>query len=133
MKYAKTQLSKAYGDALTGVLPVFNGNTINNDLDAYIVIGEIITIPIAQDSNFFTEYMVNIEVNTKSQSYGMATNNGYVNQVLAIVNADTILTGMTDFTMDNQIIEDVQPIPTLGDADNQYRTIIRVRAYLTQK
>lgn len=134
MKYAKVQLARAYGDALNGVLPVFNGGfTANTALDSYIVIGEVLAVPIPQDSNFFTEYIVNIEVNTKSDSYSQSTNDGYVNQVLAIVNADTVLTGMADFEMDNQVIEDVQPIPTLGAAENEYRTLIRIRAYLTQK
>lgn len=133
MKYASIQLSKAYGDALNGVLPVFNGGiTSNTNVDNYIVIGEIVAVPVPQDSNFFTEYIVNLEVCSKSQSYGKATNNGYVNQVTAIINADTILT-MADFTMDNQVIEDIQTLPTLGGSDNQYRTIIRVRAYLTEK
>ena len=133
MKYASVQLSKAYGDALNGVLPVFNGGmTANIPQDNYIIIGEIVTVPIPQDSNFFTEYMVNIEVCSKSQDFGKSVNNDYVNQVTAIINADTILT-MTDFVMDNQVIEDIQTLPLLGDSDNQYRTIIRVRAYLTQK
>lgn len=133
MKYASVQLSKAYGDALNGVLPVFNGGmTANIPQDNYIIIGEIVTVPIPQDSNFFTEYMVNIEVCSKSQNFGKSVNNDYVNQVTAIINADTILT-MTDFVMDNQVIEDIQTLPLLGDSDNQYRTIIRVRAYLTQK
>lgn len=133
MKYASVQLSKAYGDALNSVLPVFNGGmTANIPQDNYIIIGEIVTVPIPQDSNFFTEYMVNIEVCSKSQDFGKSVNNDYVNQVTAIINADTILT-MTDFVMDNQVIEDIQTLPLLGDSDNQYRTIIRVRAYLTQK
>lgn len=133
MKYASVQLSKAYGDALNGVLPVFNGGmTANIPQDNYIIIGKIVTVPIPQDSNFFTEYMVNIEVCSKSQDFGKSVNNDYVNQVTAIINADTILT-MTDFVMDNQVIEDIQTLPLLGDSDNQYRTIIRVRAYLTQK
>ena len=133
MKYASVQLSKAYGDALNGVLPVFNGGmTANIPQSNYIIIGEIVTVPIPQDSNFFTEYMVNIEVCSKSQNFGKSVNNDYVNQVTAIINADTILT-MTDFVMDNQVIEDIQTLPLLGDSDNQYRTIIRVRAYLTQK
>jgi hypothetical protein len=133
MKYASVQLSKAYGDALNGVLPVFNGGmTANIPQDNYIIIGEIVTVPIPQDSNFFTEYMVNIEVCSKSQDFGKSVNNDYVNQVTAIINADTILT-MADFVMDNQVIEDIQTLPLLGDSDNQYRTIIRVRAYLTQK
>ena len=133
MKYASVQLSKAYGDALNSVLPVFNGGmTANIPQSNYIIIGEIVTVPIPQDSNFFTEYMVNIEVCSKSQNFGKSVNNDYVNQVTAIINADTILT-MPDFTMDNQVIEDIQTLPTLGASDNQYRTIIRVRAYLTQK
>lgn len=133
MKYADEQLSKAYGDALNSVLPVFNGGmTANIPQSNYIIIGEIVTVPIPQDSNFFTEYMVNIEVCSKSQNFGKSVNNDYVNQVTAIINADTILT-MTDFVMDNQVIEDIQTLPLLGDSDNQYRTIIRVRAYLTQK
>lgn len=133
MKYASVQLSKAYGDALNSVLPVFNGGmTANIPQSNYIIIGEIVTVPIPQDSNFFTEYMVNIEVYSKSQNFGKSVNNDYVNQVTAIINADTILT-MTDFVMDNQVIEDIQTLPLLGDSDNQYRTIIRVRAYLTQK
>lgn len=133
MKYASVQLSKAYGDALNGVLPVFNGGmTANIPQSNYIIIGEIVTVPIPQDSNFFTEYMVNIEVCSKSQDFGKSVNNDYVNQVTAIINADTILT-MADFVMDNQVIEDIQTLPLLGDSDNQYRTIIRVRAYLTQK
>lgn len=133
MKYASVQLSKAYGDALNSVLPVFNGGmTANIPQSNYIIIGEIVTVPILQDSNFFTEYMVNIEVCSKSQNFGKSVNNDYVNQVTAIINADTILT-MTDFVMDNQVIEDIQTLPLLGDSDNQYRTIIRVRAYLTQK
>lgn len=133
MKYASVQLSKAYGDALNSVLPVFNGGmTANIPQSNYIIIGEIVTVPIPQDSNFFTEYMVNIEVCSKSQNFGKSVNNDYVNQVTAIINADTILT-MTDFVMDNQVIEDIQTLPLLGDSDNQYRTIIRVRAYLTQK
>lgn len=133
MKYASVQLSKAYGDALNSVLPVFNGGmTANIPQDNYIIIGEIVTVPIPQDSNFFTEYMVNIEVCSKSQDFGKSVNNDYVNQVTAIINADTILT-MADFVMDNQVIEDIQTLPLLGDSDNQYRTIIRVRAYLTQK
>ena len=133
MKYASVQLSKAYGDALNGVLPVFNGGmTANIPQDNYIIIGEIVTVPIPQDSNFFTEYMVNIEVCSKSQDFGKSVNNDYVNQLTAIINADTILT-MADFVMDNQVIEDIQTLPLLGDSDNQYRTIIRVRAYLTQK
>ena len=133
MKYAKTQLAKAYGDALNGVLPVFNGFANNNNLTDYITIGEIVAVPVAQDSNFYTEYIVNIEVNSKTQNYAQATNDGYVNQVLAIVNADNVLTGMADFTMDNQVIEDIQPFPVLAPSENQYRTLIRVRAYLTQK
>lgn len=133
MKYASVQLSKAYGDALNGVLPVFNGGiTANIPQSNYIIIGEIVTVPIPQDSNFFTEYMVNIEVCSKSQNFGKSVNNDYVNQVTAIINADTILT-MTDFVMDNQVIENIQTLPLLGESDNQYRTIIRVRAYLTQK
>ena len=133
MKYASVQLSKAYGDALNGVLPVFNGGmTANIPQSNYIIIGEIVTVPIPQDSNFFTEYMVNIEVCSKSQDFGKSVNNDYVNQVTAIINADTILT-MADFVMDNKVIEDIQTLPLLGDSDNQYRTIIRVRAYLTQK
>lgn len=133
MKYASVQLSKAYGDALNSVLPVFNGGmTANIPQDNYIIIGEIVTVPIPQDGNFFTEYMVNIEVCSKSQNFGKSVNNDYVNQVTAIINADTILK-MTDFVMDNQVIEDIQTLPLLGDSDNQYRTIIRVRAYLTQK
>lgn len=133
MKYASVQLSKAYGDALNSVLPVFNGGmTANIPQSNYIIIGEIVTVPIPQDSNFFTEYMVNIEVCSKSQNFGKSVNNDYVNQVTAIINADTILT-MTDFVMDNQVIEDIHTLPLLGDSDNQYRTIIRVRAYLTQK
>ena len=133
MKYASIQLSKAYCDALNGVLPAFNGGMTTNIPQAnYIMIGEIVAVPIGQDSNFFTEYVVNIEVCTKSQNFGKSTNNDYVNQVTAIINADTILT-MADFTMDNQVIEDIQTLPTLGASDNQYRTIIRVRAYLTQK
>lgn len=133
MKYASVQLSKAYGDALNSVLPVFNGGmTANIPQSNYIIIGEIVTVPIPQDSNFFTEYMVNIEVCSKSQNFGKSVNNDYVNQVTAIINADTILT-MADFVMDNQVIEDIQTLPLLGDSDNQYRTIIRVRAYLTQK
>ena len=133
MKYASVQLSKAYGDALNSVLPVFNGGmTANIPQSNYIIIGEIVTVPIPQDSNFFTEYMVNIEVCSKSQDFGKSVNNYYVNQVTAIINADTILT-MADFVMDNQVIEDIQTLPLLGDSDNQYRTIIRVRAYLTQK
>lgn len=133
MKYASVQLSKAYGDALNSVLPVFNGGmTANIPQSNYIIIGEIVTVPIPQDSNFFTEYMVNIEVCSKSQDFGKSVNNDYVNQVTAIINADTILT-MADFVMDNQVIEDIQTLPLLGDSDNQYRTIIRVRAYLTQK
>ena len=133
MKYASVQLSKAYGDALNSVLPVFNGGmTTNIPQSNYIIIGEIVTVPIPQDSNFFTEYMVNIEVCSKSQDFGKSVNNDYVNQVTAIINADTILT-MADFVMDNQVIEDIQTLPLLGDSDNQYRTIIRVRAYLTQK
>ena len=133
MKYASVQLSKAYGDALNSVLPVFNGGmTANIPQSNYIIIGEIVTVPIPQDSNFFTEYMVNIEVCSKSQDFGKSVNNDYVNQVTAIINVDTILT-MTDFVMDNQVIEDIQTLPLLGDSDNQYRTIIRVRAYLTQK
>lgn len=133
MKYASVQLSKAYGDALNSVLPVFNGGmTANIPQSNYIIIGEIVTVPIPQDSNFFTEYMVNIEVCSKSQNFGKSVNNDYVNQVTAIINADTILT-MADFVMDNQVIEDIQTLPLLGESDNQYRTIIRVRAYLTQK
>ena len=133
MKYASVQLSKAYGDALNSVLPVFNGGmTANIPQSNYIIIGEIVTVPIPQDSNFFTEYIVNIEVCSKSQDFGKSVNNDYVNQVTAIINADTILT-MADFVMDNQVIEDIQTLPLLGDSDNQYRTIIRVRAYLTQK
>lgn len=133
MKYASVQLSKAYGYALNSVLPVFNGGmTANIPQSNYIIIGEIVTVPIPQDSNFFTEYMVNIEVCSKSQNFGKSVNNDYVNQVTAIINADTILT-MTDFVMDNQVIDDIQTLPLLGDSDNQYRTIIRVRAYLTQK
>ena len=133
MKYASVQLSKAYGDALNSVLPVFNGGmTANIPQSNYIIIGEIVTVPIPQDSNFFTEYMVNIEVCSKSQDFGKSVNNDYVNQVTAIINADTILT-MADFVMDNQVIEDIQTLPLLCDSDNQYRTIIRVRAYLTQK
>lgn len=133
MKYASVQLSKAYGDALNSILPVFNGGmTANIPQSNYIIIGEIVTVPIPQDSNFFTEYMVNIEVCSKSQNFGKSVNNEYVNQVTAIINADTILT-MADFVMDNQVIEDIQTLPLLGDSDNQYRTIIRVRAYLTQK
>ncbi|MGL4187208.1 MAG: hypothetical protein ACRCR4_15640 [Thiotrichaceae bacterium] len=100
--------------------------------DNYIIIGEIVAVPIPQDSNFYTEYIVNLEVCSKSQSFGKATNNGYVNQVTAIINADTVLS-MTDFTMDNQVIEDIQTLPLLGESDNQYRTIVRVRAYLTEK
>ena len=104
MKYASVQLSKAYGDALNSVLPVFNGGmTANIPQSNYIIIGEIVTVPIPQDSNFFTEYMVNIEVCSKSQNFGKSVNNDYVNQVTAIINADTILT-MTDFVMDNQVI-----------------------------
>ena len=133
MKYADEQLSKAYGDALNSVLPVFNGGmTANIPQSNYIIIGEIVTVPIPQDSNFYTEYIVNLEVCCKSQNFGKSTSSGYVNQVTAIINADTILT-MTDFVMDNQVIEDIQTLPLLGDSDNQYRTIIRVRAYLTQK
>ena len=133
MKYAAIQLSKAYGDALNGVLPVYNGGMTSPIAeDNYIIIGEIVAVPIPQDSNFYTEYIVNLEVCSKSQSFGKAVNNGYVNQVTAIINADTVLS-MTDFTMDNQVIEDIQTLPLLGESDNQYRTIVRVRAYLTEK
>ena len=133
MKYASVQLSKAYGDALNSVLPVYNGGMTSSIAESnYIIIGEIVAVPIPQDSNFYTEYIINIEVCSKSQSFGKATNNGYVNQVTAIINADTVLT-MADFTMDNQVIEDIQTLPLLGEADNQYRTIVRVRAYITEK
>lgn len=133
MKYASIQLSKAYGDALNSVLPVYNGGMTSSIAeDNYIIIGEIVAVPIPQDSNFYTEYIVNLEVCSKSRSFGKATNNGYVNQVTAIINADTVLS-MTDFTMDNQVIEDIQTLPLLGESDNQYRTIVRVRAYLTEK
>lgn len=133
MKYASIQLSKAYGDALNGVLPVYNGDMTSSIAESnYIIISEIVAVPIPQDSNFYTEYIINIEVCSKSQSFGKAVNNGYVNQVTAIINADTVLT-MADFTMDNQVIEDIQTLPLLGEADNQYRTIVRVRAYITEK
>ena len=133
MKYAAIQLSKAYGDALNSVLPVYNGGMTSSIAEAnYIIIGEIVAVPIPQDSNFYTEYIVNLEVCSKSQSFGKAVNNGYVNQLTAIINADTVLS-MADFTMDNQVIEDIQTLPLLGESDNQYRTIVRVRAYLTEK
>lgn len=133
MKYPLTQLIKAYYDALRSVLPVYDGFAPNDAPFNYIVIGDRLVVSIPQDSNIFTECMITLDVNTKTQSVGFKSNSAYVNSILAIINPDSVLGGMADFTMDNQVIEDIQPLPVLGDAENLYRTIIRVRAYLTEK
>lgn len=134
MKYPLKQLVKAYYDALNAaVLPVYDGFAPNDAPANYIVITDKVLVPIPQDSNLFTECILTFDINTKTKSFGFKNQNVYVDQFLAIINPDTVLSGMSDFEMDNQLIEDIQTLPTLGESENQYRTIIRVRAYLTEK
>jgi len=133
MKYPLIQLTKAYYDALnSAVLPVYDGFAPEDSPPNYIVITDKVITPMTQDTGNFTECVLTFDVNTKTKSFGFKSQNVYVNQFTQLINADTVLT-MADFTMDNQVIEDIQPLPTLGGSENQYRTIIRVRAYLTEK
>ena len=134
MKYPLTQLVKAYYDALQSVgLPVYDGFAPNDAPQEYIVIGDRVVTNIPQDSNQFTECLVTFDVNTKTKSYGFKGNSSKVDAVLAIVNNDNVLSGMSNFTMDNQVVEDIQPLNELAASENHYRTIIRVRAYITEK
>lgn len=134
MKYPLTQLVKAYYDALQTVgIPVYDGFAPNDAPGEYIVIGDRVVTNIPQDSNQFTECMITLDVNTKTKSFGFKGNSSKVDAILAIVNCDTVLGGMSNFTMDNQVVEDIQPLNDLAASENHYRTIIRVRAYLTEK
>lgn len=134
MKYPLIQLTKAYYEALnTAVLPVYDGFAPEDSPSNYIVITDKVITPMTQDSGNFTECVLTFDVNTKTKSFGFKGQNSYVDQFLAIINNDTVLGGMANFTMDNQVIEDIQPLATLGGSENHYRTIIRVRAYLTEK
>lgn len=134
MKYPLTQLVKAYYDALQSVgIPVYDGFAPNDAPAEYIVIGDRVVTNIPQDSNQFTECMITLDVNTKTKSFGFKGNSIKVDAILAIINCDTILSGMSNFTMDNQVVEDMQPLNDLAASENHYRTIIRVRAYLTEK
>ena len=133
MKYPLIQLTKAYYEALnTAVLPVYDGFAPEDSPDNYIVITDKVITPMTQDTGNFIECVLTFDINTKTKSFGFKGQNTYVNQFTQLINPDTILT-MTDFTMDNQVIEDIQPLPALGGSENHYRTIIRVRAYLTEK
>lgn len=134
MKYPLTELVKAYFTALNGVIsvPVYDGIIPNDAPTEYVLIGDRLVVNIGQDSNFFTECMVTFDVTSKTRNYGFKGNSAVVDELVSIINDDTILT-MTSFTMDNQVIEDIQPLPTLSDKENIYRTIVRVRAYITEK
>lgn len=133
MKYPLTQLIKAYYDALSGITTVYDGFTPEDSPNNFITIGDRVLVPVPQDSNLFTECIITFDVNARTESFGFKSNSALVDDLLGIINPDSVLGGMADFTMDNQVIEDIQTIPTLGEADNQYRTIVRVRAYLTEK
>lgn len=135
MKYPLIQLIKAYFTELNGVIstPVYDGIIPNSAPSEYVLIGDRLVVNIGQDGNLFTECMVTFDVTTKTRDYGFKGNSSVVDEILAIINDDTVLGGMANFEMDNQVIEDIQPLPALTDKENLYRTIIRVRAYLTQK
>lgn len=132
MKYPLKELIKAYYTALSGVLTVYDGQAPDNAQSNYIVIGERIMIPQADMSNFYNECLVAIEVVTKTYSTGYKTNSGYVDQVTGIINQDTVLT-LPNFVMDRQVIESIQSFDNLSDKEKVFRTIIRVRSYLTEK
>lgn len=132
MKYPLKELIKAYYDALIGVLTVYDGQAPDNAQSKYIILGERTMVPQPDMSNFYNECMVVIEVVTKGQSTGFKTNSGYVDHVTAIINQDAVLT-LPSFVMDNQVIESIDTLNNLNDTEKVFRTIIRVRSFLTEK
>lgn len=132
MKYPLKQLIKAYYTALSGVLTVYDGQAPDNSQSEYIILGERTMIPQQDKNNFFNECMVVIQVITKKLGTGFKNNSAYVDEVLGILNQDTVLT-MPDFVMDNQVIESIDTLNSINDTEKVFRTIIRVRSFLTQK
>ena len=133
MKYPLIELRKAYYDALNTVLPVCDGQvTSGTQSSNYIVLGEAVMIPQKDKSNFFNEVVLTIDVVNKTYNTGYKEVSEFVNDVTAIINQDTLLT-MPSFVMDNQVIEDMHDFNNLNDKEKVFRTIIRVRSYITEK
>lgn len=132
MKYPLTELVKAYYDALSSILPVYDGQAPDDSAGSYIILGERVLIPQQDKSNFFNEVMLVIDVITKQYGTGFKVNSGYVDDITALINQDTLLT-MPSFKMDNQVIESIQTLNDLTDKEKVFRTIIRVRSYITEK
>ena len=133
MKYPLIELRKAYFDALKTVLPVYDGQVPADIPDRnYIILGEAVMIPQQDQSNFFYEVLLTIDVVNKTYNTGYKEVSEFVNDVTAIINQDTLLT-MPSFVMDNQVIEDIQNFNNLTDKEKVFRAIIRVRCYITEK
>lgn len=132
MKDPLSELIKAYVTALSGVLNVYDGQAPDNSQDNYIVITDAVVVPQQDKSNFFNEIVTTFQIVSKGFNTGFKVNTTYVNQFLGIINQDTVLT-MTNFTMDNQVIEDIQRFDSLTDKEKVFRRVIRVRSFLTEK